>query len=85
MILPPKHLINIKYPANFLYLDFGASALCFVTWNSAVKKLEAVKTSVYIYAVPVITVITSVTVLKEKVTAVIALDICLTLTGLIIS
>ena len=56
------HLINI------LYLGLGASALCFVTWNLAVKILGAVKTSVYIYMVPVITVVTSVMVLKEPMT-----------------
>ena len=53
---------------NFLYLGLGASALCFVTWNVAVKVLGAVKTSVYIYMVSVITVVTSVIVLKEPVT-----------------
>lgn len=42
---------------NLLYLGLGASALCFVTWNFAVKALGAVKTSVYIYMVPVITVV----------------------------
>lgn len=81
----PENLMHIKYLSNLLFLGFGASALCFVTWNSAVKILGAVKTSVYIYAVPVITVITSVIVLKEKVTAVIILGTLLTLAGLIIS
>lgn len=51
---------NITYLLNILYLGLGASALCFVTWNFAVKILGAVKTSVYIYMVPVITVVTSV-------------------------
>ena len=37
---------------NLLYLGFGASALCFVTWNWAVRILGAVKTTVYIYLVP---------------------------------
>jgi len=56
---------NITYLFNILYLGLGASALCFVTWNFAVKELGAVKTSVYIYMVPVITVITSVLILHE--------------------
>ena len=59
------HPVNLM---NVLYLGLGASALCFVTWNVAVKVLGAVRTSVYIYMVPVITVITSVLVLKEPVT-----------------
>src|SRR5699024_2604346 len=47
---------NPAYLLNILFLGLGASALCFVTWNAAVKLLGAVKTSVYIYLVPVITV-----------------------------
>lgn len=41
---------------NILFLGFGASAVCFVTWNLSLKLLGVLKTSVYIYAVPVITV-----------------------------
>lgn len=56
-----------------------------MTWNSAVKLLGAVKTSVYIYLVPVITVITAVIVLREEITGVSVLGIVLTLAGLLIS
>lgn len=70
---------------NILFLGFGASALCFVTWNLAVKKLGAVKTSVYIYMVPVVTVATSAIVLGEKITWFSSLGTILTLTGLFIS
>ena len=62
-----------------------ASVLCFVTWNFAVKALGAVKTSVYIYMIPVITVITSVLILHETLTAFSLLGIVLTLLGLILS
>lgn len=34
---------------NMLFLGLGASALCFVTWTFSLKRLGAVKTSVYIY------------------------------------
>lgn len=70
---------------NILFLGLGASALCFVTWNTALKILGAVKTSVYIYAVPVITVMTSVIVLHEEITGVAIFGIVLTLAGLFIS
>lgn len=70
---------------NILFLGLGASALCFVTWNSAVGILGAVKTSVYIYAVPVITVVTSVIILHEKMTGIVVLGIVCTLAGLFIS
>ncbi len=70
---------------NILYLGLGASALCFVTWNLAVKELGAVKTSVYIYMVPVIAVVTSVLVLKEPVTWVSAVGTVLAVAGLFLS
>lgn len=70
---------------NLLFLGLAASALCFVTWNIAVKHLGAVKTSIYIYLVPVITIITSVLILKEKITKMAALGTVLTLFGLFIS
>lgn len=70
---------------NILFLGIGASAICFVTWNYALKVLGAVKTSVYIYLVPVITVITSVVILGEKVTIASFIGILLTVSGLVIS
>ena len=70
---------------NIIFLGLGASALCFVTWNLAVRELGAVKASVYIYMVPVITVITSAIVLQEKITLLVALGTILTMTGLFIS
>lgn len=76
---------NPVYLLNIIYLGLGASALCFVTWNFAVKILGAVKTSVYIYMVPVITVVTSVIVLHERITALAAVGTALTLVGLFLS
>ncbi len=70
---------------NLLFLGLGASALCFVTWGAAVKMLGAVKTGVYIYAVPVITVVTSALVLHEKITGLAVLGTALTISGLFIS
>ena len=70
---------------NLLYLGLGASALCFVTWNFAVKELGALKTSVYIYAVPVITVLTSALILHEPLTPATGLGTLLTLAGLALS
>ena len=75
----PENLFNI------IFLGVGASAVCFVTWNHAVKVIGAVKTSVYIYMAPVITVITSAIVLKESLTYITAAGTFLTLTGLLIS
>lgn len=76
---------NVPYLLNLLFLGLGASALCFVTWNAAVKLLGAVKTSVYIYLVPVITVAASVLILQEPFTWMTGAGIVLTLAGLLLS
>lgn len=77
--------INITNLFNILYLGLCASALCFVTWNYALKNIGAVKTSIYIYLVPVVTVVASALILKEQVTVISAAGTVLTLIGLFIS
>lgn len=71
--------------ANMLFLGLCASALCFVTWCVAVRLLGAIKTSVYIYLVPVVTVAVSIMVLHEPLTLVGCIGIALTLIGLVVS
>lgn len=78
-ILQPLNL------ANILFLGVGASACCFASWNIAVNILGAVKTSIYIYLIPVITVITSALILHEKITLLALCGMGCTLLGLIIS
>ncbi len=80
-----KKLIEPVNMFNFLFLGFGASAICFVSWNLAVKILGAVKTSVYIYVGPAITIMTSVIVLHEGLTLLACIGSVLTLAGLLIS
>ena len=70
---------------NLLYLGLGASALCFVTWNRAVSVLGAMRTSVYIYLVPFITVLFSALILKEPFTPRMAGGMALTLAGVLLS
>ena len=81
----PRLFLEPANAGNLLFLGLGASALCFVTWNFAVRVLGSIKTSVYIYMVPVVTTVTSALILKEKITAVSAVGILLTLGGLFLS
>lgn len=76
---------NGSYLAMLLYLGLGACAMCFVTWNYAIKTLGPVKTMVYIYLVPVITVICSALILHETVTLRSVAGTALTLAGLVLS
>lgn len=81
----PERFADPAALMNLLFLGLGASALCFVTWNSAVKYLGAVRTSVYIYMVPVITVVTSFLILHEPFTWMTAAGTVLTMAGLFLS
>lgn len=55
---------NIFY---LLFLGIFASALGFVFWNHATKIISPVGASIYLYLTPVVTLISGVIVLKEKV------------------
>lgn len=72
------------YLLNLLFLGLFASALCFVSWGFSVGKLGAVAASVYIYAVPVVTLIASALILGEKITPCALAGAALTIAGLFI-
>ena len=78
-LLRPVNLLNL------LYLGLCASALCFVTWNVAVRRLGAVRTSVYIYLSPVVTIVASWLLLGDPVLPMALLGAALTLVGLVLS
>lgn len=76
---------SVKNLANIVFLGLGASAMSFVTWNYSVRKLGAIKTSVYIYLIPVVTIVFSFIFLSEPITPMIVTGTILTLSGLVIS
>ena len=76
------HLPNVFH---MMFLGLGASALCFVTWNYALGVLGAVRTSVYIYFNPIVTVLTSAAILHERITPVAMVGVVLILAGLYLS
>lgn len=80
-----ERFLNPGYLAAFLYLGVGACAVCFVTWGTAVKALGPVRTSVYIYLSPAITMACSVAILREQVTLWSLAGAALTLAGLVLS
>lgn len=81
----PAAVTEPVYLFNFLFLGICACALCFAVWSYAVDTLGAVVSSNYIYAVPVITVVTSAIVLKEPITPMGMAGMALTIVGLAIS
>lgn len=76
---------NPAFVFNILFLGIGASAMCFATWNYSLKAIGTVTASVYIYAIPAITVAAAAVVLGEPVTIYTLAGIVLTVAGLILS
>lgn len=62
---------NFTEPAviiNFLLLTLLSSLFGYLVWNKVLKQLGTVFASNYIYAIPLVTIITAVIVLKEHIT-----------------
>lgn len=70
---------------NMLFLGLGASGLCFLTWNYAVSTLGSVKTSVYIYLIPIINLLFARLLLNEPITWISLIGTVLILAGLFAS
>ncbi len=70
---------------NLLFLGLFASALCFVLWNWTVGILGAVKTSLYIYIVPVVTMIAAALLLNETITLTAIIGASLALVGMFLA
>jgi len=81
----PKKIISLQLVLNIGFLGLVASALCFVTWNKAVGIIGTIKASNYIYLVPMISMVTSILILNEKVTILAVAGGSLILTGVYIS
>ena len=81
----PARLMEAENLFNMIYLGVGASAICFVTWNLAVKVLGAITTSVYLYLIPVITVIAARLILHETITPLAIAGTALIIAGLLVS
>lgn len=81
----PELMMKQEVLSNFLFLGLFASAVGFLLWNLSTKWIGAVKTSVYIYVSPVVTVVLSMLVLHEKTTVVSVIGSALIFVGLVIS
>lgn len=78
-VLKPVNVIN------YLFLAVVASSLCFLIWNKAIDYIGSVRTNVYIYGTPVVTVIGAIFFIDERITIYTVLGMVLAISGLIIS
>lgn len=62
-----KKLLDINILGGFLFLALLASILAFIMWYKAIELLGTIKTSSFIYLVPLITMVSSSIFLKEEI------------------
>jgi drug/metabolite transporter (DMT)-like permease len=71
---------------NLLFLGAVASLTCYFLWNVTVKKLGTVRTTNYIYFIPIVTLIASFVALPdEKITFIALIGAALILIGVVLS
>lgn len=78
-------LLSIGNVISLIYLGFVCSALCYVMWNYAIKQIGTLKTNLYMYAVPLVTMLAGALLLHETITPMGAGGIALVLAGMMLS
>ena len=70
---------------GLLYLGLICSALCYLMWNEAISEIGAMKANLYVYAVPVVTMIASAIFLDEVITLGGTIGVVLVVGGMLLS
>lgn len=76
---------GLTFWGNLLFASLGSSALCYLIWGRATELVGAVTTSVYLYLLPVVSVIGGAVILGEPVDMVTVAAIAVILIGLVFS
>jgi drug/metabolite transporter (DMT)-like permease len=67
---------------NILFLGIAASLFCYILWNVTINKLGIIRSTNYIYLIPLVTMITSAISINEKITLFAGIGAVLILLGL---
>ena len=84
----PLELAPLITPGNvvsLLYLGIVCSAMCYLMWNRAIRQIGTLKTNIYMYAVPMVTMLAGTVFLYEAVTGMGAIGIVLVIGGMVLS
>lgn len=76
---------GLVFWGNLFFVSLFSAALCYLFWGKATTLIGAVTTSVYLYLIPVVSVIGSALILGEPVTIVTVIAIAAILVGLVLS
>jgi drug/metabolite transporter (DMT)-like permease len=81
----PSDLLRPEVLLNVLFLGVVASAVCYVTWMMAMKRVGVVRSGVYIYLIPIVTMLGAAILVKDTITPLQIGGAMLTMAGLFIS
>ena len=70
---------------SLLYLGIVCSAMCYLMWNRAIRQIGTLKTNLYMYAIPMVTMLAGTVFLNETVTLMGAIGIVLVIGGMLLS
>lgn len=82
--IPFEAVFTWENGLKLMYLGFVGSALCYLFWNKATAKIGVLKASLYIYMVPLVTLVVSALVLRETITPAGAAGIFLVIAGMVL-
>lgn len=80
-----SRFLNTTSLLSLLFLGIIASCTCFLSWNFATRAIGPVNSGIYIYAIPVVTIISAAIVLHESVNIMSVFGIVLVIIGTVIS
>jgi drug/metabolite transporter (DMT)-like permease len=81
----PSDLLRPEVLLNVLFLGVVASAVCYITWMMAMKRVGVVRSGVYIYLIPVITMLGAAILVHDPISLLQIAGAVLTMAGLFIS
>ena len=80
----PAAVFTLKNVVKLLYLSLIGNAACYLLWGNAVKTIGVLSANLYIYMVPIVTLLVSAVVLGESVSASGLVGIALVILGMIL-
>ena len=70
---------------GLFYLGLICSAVCYLLWNEAIAEIGAMRANLYVYFVPVVTMLASALFLQERITLAGASGVALVIGGMMLS
>ena len=80
-----EYLLNKDVSFSIFYLALVASSICFIMWSKAINIIGVIKTTNFIYLIPLVAMISSMLILDEKITPLMIVGGLLILGGVLIN